>query len=161
MSRLYTVTLGLYDKPRFPKRCVVCSGLAPDEKIGVGDFIVSWLGFLTDIPEGWEEVRVPVHSRCKWRFRMRRWIARLTYLVVTGALYYHFGEQIEAFLPISLRRIGLKIVFVILLIPLAYIEVIFPPRFDVTFFSDTVDFEFMDPDYAAKFIERNRDSIRH
>lgn len=35
-------------------------------------------------------------------------------------------------------------------------EVLFPPPFDITCFSNTVDYEFRDPEYAADFESLNR-----
>ena len=159
MASVYTVTLGLSDKPRFPKRCIVCSQLSPDTRIGVGDFVVSWFGFVTDIPEGWGEVQVPIHNWCKWRFRGRRWLTRLAYFALIGILYWLCGSQIQEMFPRPLRRIGLKVVFTILLIPVVFIEKLFPPRFDMTVYSETIEYEFLDSDYADEFAHRNADNV--
>ncbi len=160
MPGVYSITLGLYDKPRFPKCCVVCSQSSPNERIGVGDFMVSWFGFLTDIPEGWGGVRIPVHSRCKWRFRLRRWLVRLGYIALTGVLYWTFEEQLEAMIPLPARRIGTKIVLCVMLLPVAFIETFFPPRFDVTFYPETAEYEFVDALLAFEFRRLNHKNIR-
>lgn len=161
MAELYTITLGLYDKPRFPKRCVVCSGSRPDSKMGVGDFIHSWFSFMTDLPEGWGEVRAPVHNRCKWQFRLRRWLTRLVYLSLVVVLYWQFGNWFEAQLPRPLSSLGMKVIFTIMLIPVIFVEHwICPPRFDVTFFEETVDFDFVDMHYAMEFREKNKEHLR-
>lgn len=160
MADLYTVTLGLYDKPRFPKRCVVCGEKSPDKRIGVGNYVVSWFGFLTDIPEGWGEVRIPVHSRCQWKFRMERWLTYLVYFVVIGTLYWQFGEQLEEMFPLPLKRIGMKICLAVMLLPVILVRLIFPSRFDVMFTEETADFHFSDSSYASEFTRLNQDKIR-
>ncbi len=161
MAEIYTVSMRLSVKPRFPKRCVVCHQTHPDTKVGVGDFIHSWFSFLTDIPDGWGEVLAPIHNRCKWRFRLRRWLTRLGYCSLVGILYWKFGDWFETQLPRPLQRMGMKVVFAIMLLPVALVESWFwPQRFDVTFFDDTVDFDFSDPSYAMEFREKNKEHLR-
>ncbi len=38
-------------------------------------------------------------------------------------------------------------------------ELFFPPPFDLTAYTDTVDYEFKDPGYALEFINRNRENL--
>lgn len=116
---------------------------------------------MTDLPEGWGEVRAPVHNRCKWQFRLRRWLTRLVYLSLVVVLYWQFGNWFEAQLPRPLSSLGMKVIFTIMLIPVIFVEHwICPPRFDVTFFEETVDFDFVDMHYAMEFREKNKEHLR-
>ncbi|MBL8888526.1 MAG: hypothetical protein JNL67_01010 [Planctomycetaceae bacterium] len=142
--------------PKFPNRCIACSGPSPDSSIGVGDLSVGWFSFLTDIPEGWSSVNVPIHSVCKRPFRLRRWATRLGYLALAFVLWWFLGESIVAILPKGLERIGTKVILVLMLAPVIIIEMFRPPRFDITVGKYEVTFEFADPDYAAAFAVLNR-----
>ena len=55
----------------------------------------------------------------------------------------------------------MKVALMILLIPVAFVELwICPPCFDVTFFTETVNFEFADQSYAMEFAEKNKEHLR-
>lgn len=159
MPQVYSISLRRYEKPRFPKRCVICGQDHPDEKVGVSDFAVSWFSFLSDIPDDWASVQVPIHYRCKWRFRARRWGTRLVYLVLAGLICWQTLPWIKLQMQGRLPRIAEKIVIAVLLIPVAFLEVIFPPAFDVTFFEESVEFDFLDPVYCQDFRERNAERL--
>lgn len=155
------VRLSVNVQPRFPKRCIVCSQQRPDQTIGVGDLAVGWFSFFTDIPEGWGSVSVPIHAGCRRPFRTRRWLTRLGYVAAVLFLYWLLGEQLESLLPTGLRRIGLKVAFIVLLLPLIVMEMLHPARFDITVSKYHVDFEFADPVYAAAFAKLNNEVRRY
>lgn len=147
--------------PQFPKRCVVCSGEAPDARMSVGDLTVGWFSFWTDIPEGWGSVTVPVHTSCKKPFRLRRWLSRIAFIVIAFVLWWFFGEWIDSILPVSGRNVGRKVLLILMMLPVFLIEVIFPPRFDITVEQYYVTFHFADAAYALEFAKQNREMKRY
>lgn len=106
---------------------------------------VGWFSFFTDIPEGWGSVSVPIHAGCRRPFRTRRWLTRLGYVAAVLFLYWLLGEQLESLLPTGLRRIGLKVAFIVLLLPLIVMEMLHPARFDIRVSKYHVDFEIRRP----------------
>ena len=154
------VKLSVLIKPEFPDRCVVCSGNAPDSTMGVGDLMIGWFSFFSDIPEGWSSVKVPVHSDCKGPFRLRRWLSRLIYFALAIAIWCLFGGQIEAMFPEIIMRLGSKVVMVLLLLPGMALEMFYPPRFDITVSKYYITFEFSDSRYALEFAECNKEYRR-
>lgn len=155
------VEISVNIRPTFPQRCVVCSGEQPDSTVGVGDLMIGWFSFFTDLPEGWRQVNVPVHTDCRRPFKLRRWLSRLAYLAIAILIWSYFGEQIEAWLPEMIRRPGRKVVLVGLMAPFIIVELFFPPRFDITATKYYVTFEFADPRYAAAFALENRELRRY
>lgn len=155
------VQLSVNKTPRFPKRCIVCSGKSPDARMRVGDLLTGWFSLFTDIPEGWGSVTVPVHSSCKRPFRLRRWLTRLGYMALAFLIWWRFGEQIEAVLPDAIRRPGRQILLAAFLFPVFLIELFLPPRFDITFSKYYVTFEFADSRYALDFAKTNDELRRY
>jgi hypothetical protein len=49
----------------------------------------------------------------------------------------------------------------ICLVPWLAWETVFPPPIDLTAFSETVDYEFRDPEYAEEFMELNHTDEDH
>lgn len=152
------VSISVNKVPKFPKRCLVCCEKNPDTRMRVGDFLVGWFSFFTDIPEGWGDVVVPVHAGCKRPFRLRRWLTRLGCIAFGSLMLYAFHDQIEAVLP---GRFGRKIFLFIALIPLAVLELMNPPQFDVTFTKYYVIFQFANPRFAAAFAKHNDEMRRY
>src|SRR5580704_5496663 len=106
------VKLSVNVRPQFPKRCIVCSEERPDAKMGVGDLLIGWFSFFTDIPEGWGTITVPVHARCKRPFKIRRWLTRMGYIAIAAVLWWLVHQQVEALLPLAFRRLGSKIILI-------------------------------------------------
>lgn len=159
MPNVYSVSLRRHEKPRFPKGCVVCGMDHPDEKIGVSDFAISWFSFVSDIPDDWGSVRVPIHKRCKWGFRIRRWGGRIIYTVLAGIFLWQIVPWVESLVGERIPRIARKVIFAVSIVPVVFIESFFPPAFDVTFFEDSVEFDFLDPHYCLEFRERNLERL--
>lgn len=159
MSLSSDVCLPKTTRPKFPNRCIVCSGEKPDAKMGVGDLAIGWFSFFTDIPEGWGSVVVPVHTKCRHPFRLRRWGTRLAYLVIAALLWWLLGDYVVAVLPEGLRRIGSKLALLLMLAPVVLIELFNPPRFDITVRKHDVTFLFADINYASSFAKLNNSKL--
>jgi hypothetical protein len=123
--------------------------------------MIGWFSFFTDIPEGWGSVTVPVHTRCRKPFRLRRWLTRLGYLVLAFATWWLVGKHIEAILPDIIRRPGRKVLLGVMLLPVILIDVFNPPRFDITVSKYYIDFQFADRQYAAAFAKANNETRRY
>lgn len=83
----------------------------------------------------------------KWRRRIITWgFAAIGVAVAAYLLAEHHG-------PFK-RWIALGIAM-LCLSPLIVWEVLFPPPVDLTAYSNTVDYEFRDADYAAEFASLN------
>ena len=154
------VKLSVNVKPKFPKRCVVCSGKSPDKRMSVGDFMVGWFSLFTDLPEGWGSVSVPVHTECKRPFRLRRWMTRISYISTACLIYWYFGAPLEAMFPAEIRQLGRKIILFPILFLMGLIEAFYPQRFDISVSKYYITFQFADPLYAAAFAKANGERNR-
>lgn len=129
--------------------------------MNVGDLLVGWFSFFTDIPEGWNSVTVPVHVQCRRPFRTRRWLSRAAWMGMTFLVLWLFGDQIEALLPDAFRNALRKIAILVILMPALLFEALNPPAFDLTFTKYYITFEFADIRYAAAFAKINDELKRY
>mgnify|MGYP006969367693 FL=1 len=155
------VEISVNKRPKFPNRCVVCAGQKPDTKMVIGDFRMGWFSFFSNIPEGWSSVTVPVHAKCRRPYKLRRWLTRIDYLVLLAVIWNYFGDQIEALIPAAVRNPGRKVAALIILSPVILIELLNPPRFDVSVGKHYVSFQFVDKEYAGAFAKINDESRRY
>jgi hypothetical protein len=68
---------------------------------------------------------------------------------------FFIWPHIDSHVPRMLRRWAGTAFALLCLLPYFCWEAIFPPRFDVTAYSESVDYEFADSRYAEEFAELN------
>ena len=140
--------------PVFPDRCVACGVPDPGCFIRVGTNAIGWwtLVFWTHGPRF--SVEVPACEPCRRQMIRQRWVrlfvCGIFVVVGVGAAVYVLGSLRG---PIK-RWLGLGIAL-LCMVPWFAWELIFPRPIDLTAYSDTVDYEFRDADYAQEFAELN------
>jgi hypothetical protein len=146
--------------PVFPDRCVACGAEHPGATYRAGTNAIGWwtLAF-------WSfgqrlTVEVPACEPCRGRMRRQRWVQ----LAVNAA-----GAVAGVGLAMSLLRwyqgplkrwlvLGIALVC---LLPVILWETFFPRPFEMTAFSDTVDYEFRDSGYAKEFAALNEPTVEN
>jgi hypothetical protein len=136
--------------PVFPDRCVACGA---DHPLGVYRTSTNAIGWWT--LAFWSfgrrfTVEVPACEPCRNRMRRQRWVqftvdAIVIVIGVSAAMSllqsYHGPFKKWLILGIAL----------LCLLPVVLWETFFPRPFDMTAFTDTVDYEFRDAAYAQEF----------
>lgn len=100
-------------------------------------------------------VEVPACGPCGRRLRAMR-VAKLAVTCVLTFAAVAVAMWVLASYRGPLKKWLAMLITLTCLLPYVLWEVVFPPAFDVTCFSETVDFEFRDPAYAAEFELLNR-----
>ncbi len=141
-------------KPIFPDRCVACGMPGPDDRFRVGTHAIGWwtLAFWTFGRRF--SVDVPACEACRRQMvrqrRIRRLVSGLFLVAGVGVAIYVVGN------PHGVKRwLAMGIALACLLPSLAW-EMLSPRPIDLTAYSDSVDYEFRDEDYADEFLALNQ-----
>ena len=154
MPLSHDVNLPKDQHPRFPNRCVACGEAGPETSLrfttrAVGWWTVAMFAF---------GKRFAADARCcapcKAALRRTRRV-RLAITIVTGMLAALGAVWLLAGKGGPLRVWLTVGVALVLLVPVFTLEFLYPPTFDMTAFSETVDYEFCDETYAREFAELN------
>lgn len=100
----------------------------------------------------------PACSGCGWRIRIQRTGGFFLTLAIGTAVMFLVWPYLDDFVARSLRKwvaMGLALASIS---PYIFWETFFPPSIDITAFSDSVEYEFRDSDYAHEFAALNRDA---
>lgn len=139
----------------FPDRCVACGIESPGATYRASTNAIGWWTLAL-----WHfgrrfTVAVPACERCRTRMRRQRGLQLAVNVVVIAAGAVAAGSLLQEYHGPIKRWLMLGIVLACLL-PVILWETWFPRPFDMTAFTDTVDYEFRDPDYAAEFAAMNQ-----
>lgn len=144
--------------PRFPDRCVVCGCTSPQSHVRLmTDTVDSWKWLLW----WWCKpiiVKAPSCSGCAWKLHALRSVSLGVTLATAGAVCWFLWPHLKDIVPRRIRTwVMLAIVFACLL-PQTIFQMFFAMPFDVTAFTDSVDYEFTSEDYAFEFMKLNTDA---
>ncbi len=141
-------------RPIFPDHCLQCRSKAPDNTVRVCAGAVGWWNFVFLTLGRKFCVDFPICSACKQKFQ-RQHHGRLfvtLVLAVAGALMAI--EMLETYDGPYMLWIGSGIVAVVL-IPIIFWELFWPPSFDITPYTRSVDYHFRNRADAEVFAARN------
>ena len=141
-------------QPVFPDRCVSCDRDQPDENIKICTHSIGWHTLLF-----WSFgkrfcVNVPVCFQCKKSMRMQRFFSLLInflFIVIGVYVAVYLLDSYEG----SFKKWLVMGIAVICILPLITWEIFFPPSIELTAYSETVDYQFKNSDYAEEFAEFN------
>lgn len=137
--------------PVFPDACVVCGVDAPDHTVKVGTNSIGWWTVLTWWFGKRFSVRVPACRACAVKLQARRWGSHITFAVLVTALIFVIGPYVQSAVPAPMFKWTVLAASLICLSPFIFGEIIFPPPFELTAYSNSVDYEFRDETYAIRF----------
>lgn len=151
------VSLPKSKKPVFPDECVVCGAESPKNKVKVGTNSIGWWTVLTWFHGSRFSVRIPACKSCAIRLQLRRWGALAVFMILSVLVLFVIAPLISPHVAGPMRRWVLMIGLLLCLSPFFVWEFLFPPAFDMTAYSKTVDYEFKNEDYALKFETLNEE----
>jgi hypothetical protein len=154
------VTLPKDYVPKFPAKCIVCHG-APDSTVKIAHnsqnafltFIIPFLWIF-----GWSRVEVPICKACKPRYRVQRWGRELICWALLIAAFVLIPPHFKSWSRVTRNIVILVLGFAVISV-WALAEVIWPRIFDTTARTDSIDYEFASPHYAAEFYELNEAQV--
>lgn len=149
------VSLPKSQEPVFPDKCIVCHAESPGNTVKIGTNSVSWSSVLLWWFGSWYRVKVPACKTCAFRLQARRQGAMVVCLILTAVVVFFLAPWLTPLVAKPLRRWVLMIGVLLCLSPFFLWEVLFPPAFEMTAFTDSVDYEFRDANYAEQFMELN------
>ena len=77
---------------------------------------------------------------------------------IAAAFMFFAWPYIDDFVARSIRKLVAVVLILVCLAPYFLWELFFPPSIDITAFSDSVDYEFRDEEYAYEFAALNEDA---
>ena len=143
---------------RYPNRCVGCGENFCTSKLRLWTHTIGWWTAIFWIP-GWGfSTQVPACRACGWKIRMQRIGGLLVAFAIAGLFLAFVWPHIDDFIPRALRKWVAVLLILICLLPYVLWETFWPPSIDITAFSNSVDYEFRDAEYAYEFAELNEDA---
>jgi hypothetical protein len=146
-------------RPTFPDRCVACGLPCPDSTIPVGTHAIGWWTIALWVHGARFSVDVPACEACRRQMVRQRWlrlfVCGVFVVVGLGVALYVLGS----FRGPLHRWLAMGIALLCLLPWIAW-EIVSPPPIDLTAYSDTVDYEFRDEDYAQEFAMLNQQATK-
>lgn len=149
------VRLSKFHPPVFQDRCVACGAGSPGATYRAGTSAIGWGTWALGTLGRRHTVEVPACVPCRGRMRRQRWLQLAVNAAVIVVGVAVAGSLLQWYQGPFKRWLVMGVVLGCLL-PLLVWETFFPRPFDMTAFSDTVDYEFRDPDYAIEFAALNQ-----
>ena len=152
------VNLPRSHKARFPNACVVCGSPSPSSTTHI---VTGSLGWWTVLLWWWMKpftVKAPACGGCGWKLHSYRMLNLATVALIAWLFMWLVWPSLEHAVPLAARRWVAVGCMLVCCLPLFIYEVFFPQPFDVTPYSESVDYEFRDEQYAIEFGMMNLDA---
>ncbi len=153
MANSFVVEISKSENVVFPKICIYCENLNPDDFLKVTTHTIGLHSFLLKFGNFFS-ANVPICKFCKHKFRFPKWgrfIAGIILMSIGMFLsIYMFGE-ISAWY----KKWIFAGVILITLIPLFIWQLVFPAYFELTAYKDSIVYEFKSENYALEFVNKN------
>jgi len=142
--------------PVFPNKCIVCHQI-PNSSLNIAHnsqnpILVFFIPLLWIF--GWSRVEIPICKKCKPRYRLQRWGRLFITCALIAVALWLIIPHFKVWSPF-LRKVVVGVLVLLAISPYVLAEVIWPPFFDTTARSDSIDYEFASPEYAAEFHNLN------
>jgi hypothetical protein len=158
MSLSTDVNLPRSHAPQFPDRCVVCGANEPKSTVTLLTGTQGWWTWIL-WTFGWPLiVKAPACRWCGWRLHIGRLCGLILTIAITLAAIWYVWPHMSAFVPRSIKIWAQAGLALTCLLPYILYQVFFPRPFDITAFSDSVDYSFRDRKAAFTFAISNSDA---
>ena len=144
--------------PLFPDRCVICGKESPGDTYRVTTRAIGSGAAMTTAGPKFS-VEAPACRGCRDQMRRRVW-RRIAENVVFLLIGLGVGVRVISGSHTAFANVILFAICLLCLVPLVAWRTFHPLPFDITAFSDTVDYEFRDRAYAEEFAELNQDATQ-
>jgi hypothetical protein len=145
-------------RPVFPDRCVACGLPSPESYVRVSTHAIGWWTIAFWVHGARFSVDVPSCEPCRRQMIRQKWLRRILFgipvVVGMGVASSMFGSFHSPLYRMLMMGVG-----ILCLIPFVVWETFFPRPIDLIAYSDTVDYEFLDEEYAQEFASLNYEAI--
>lgn len=158
MAESTDINLPRAHEARFPNRCVVCSHDNPASHVKL---VTGTLGWWTWLLWCWGKpfiVQAPACRGCAWKLQAWRFINLFMTIAIALVAVWLVWPYFKDSVPRSLHALAMMGLALVCLLPQIVFEVFFARPFDVTAYSESVDYEFTSEDYAIDFAMLNLDA---
>ena len=142
----------------FPTRCVRCNEDPEGNSLKIGTNSIGWWTALLWSFGSRFSVSVPACRGCGLRIRIQRIGGTVAILVIAALFMFLVWPHLEDFIPRAFRKWAAMGLLLLCISPWFLWEVFFPPSFEITAYSESVDYEFRDSFYAHEFADLNQDA---
>lgn len=139
----------------FPDSCVVCRRAAPSSHVRL---VTGTLGWWTWLLWFWGRpfvVKAPACRGCAWWLHFLRFMSLVVTIGIAVAVVLWVWPHFKNFVAPGLQQWALMGLILVCALPYFIFQIYFAQPFDVTAFSDSVDYEFASGDYAIEFAMLN------
>jgi hypothetical protein len=102
--------------------------------------------------------KAPACTGCAWKLHWLRFISLFVSILIVVAAFWFVWPNLKDSVPAGLRKWAMLGLGLASLLPQVIFEIYFVRPFDVTAYSDSVDYEFASKDYAVDFATLNLDA---
>ena len=152
------VNLPKQHKARFPDKCVVCGYTSPPSTVRLITGTIGWWSWLLWVFGKPFTVKAPACTVCGWRLHLQRLVSLFITIGLIVVAFWFLWPLVSDQLPRTARKWIMMGLALLCLAPQIFYEVYFPQPFDITAYSDSVDYEFRDEDMAYEFADLNEDA---
>lgn len=149
------VNLPKKHKACFPNRCVVCGCSAPNSTVRLITGAIGWWTWLLWVFGKPFTVNAPACISCGWRLYLERFVNLLITVGLIVISIHYLWPLISDQFPRAVRKWIMMGLSLLCLAPQLIYKVFFPSPFEITAYSNSVDYEFRDEDMAYEFAELN------
>lgn len=144
--------------PSFPDRCVACECDQPESYARI---ITGTLGWWTWLLWVWGKpfvIKAPACPGCAYKLHFYRLVSVAVTIAVVVFTLWGIWPHLKDAVPQPFHKWAMMGLALLCLIPQVVYEMCFAASFNVTAFSDSVDYEFRSRDYAIEFALLNTDA---
>jgi hypothetical protein len=152
------VNLPRSHKAKFPDKCVVCGRPSPESTVRLMTGALGWWTWLLWHFGSSFSVRAPACASCGRRLHVHRFAGLLITIGLAMAAVWFVWPLLSDQIPRPVRKWIVMGLAVICMSPQILWRVWSPDPFDITCYSESVDYEFRDEDMAHEFAELNQDA---
>jgi hypothetical protein len=143
--------------PQFPDRCVVCGADSPGSTVRLVTGSIGWWTWLLWMFSSAVVVKAPACRPCGRSLHLHRWASIAVVAVVATLALVWVWPLVEGSVPRAVRKWAMMGVALGCVLPYIVFQAFFPPPFDVTAYSESIDYEFRDAELAREFAALNAD----
>ena len=158
MPQSTDVNLPRNHSARFPSSCVRCGDDPANGTVRLWTHTIGWSTWVFWMFGRGFSTHAPACAGCGWRIRFQRVGGVLLTLAIAGVFLFFVWPHIENFIARPIRKWVAMGLILVCLAPYILWEMFFPPAIDITAYSESIDYEFRDSDYAFDFAELNDDA---
>jgi hypothetical protein len=152
------VNLPRKHKPTFPNRCVICCAQEPSAQLKLCTGTIGWWTWLLLPFEKPFTVVAPACPGCKWRLHLARFASLVVTICLAWLALSIVWPKVADFVPRAARKWAMAGLALLGVLPQLIYELYFPKPFDITAYTESVDYEFGDHELAVDFAMINLDA---